>query len=199
MKLKKGLVILFISLICSYLYLDNKTYYYGFGYGIISTKIPNRFEIFRADSFNENIGFYLIERDLNLYIIFDNKMIHIKNQNEGIVPKKFIGYWYNNKVLLVKIIDNKGVIRYLEIYEELTNRLSPHIIIEELKNISYDNQINVIYSGSYTNLHYINLNFDNDFFVKLKLYKFLNLVAIIVGIIYFGYYLIIENRQKNIN
>jgi hypothetical protein len=97
----KNIIILSVTLLALYLYLDCKTYYYGLGGGgFLSSKLPPRFEIFFGGSDFGNQGMILMEKDMNLLIIRkSNSISTVDNPKNKIIVNKFTGYWFDDKTI----------------------------------------------------------------------------------------------------
>ncbi|GIZ09484.1 hypothetical protein FUMI01_22110 [Flavobacterium sp. UMI-01] len=153
--------------------MDSKSYYYGFGYGILSSKVPERFTMHFGGSDLGNIGVIIEENFMNLMIFFKGRSVEITDKKEKVFIKDFDGYWFNNKLIIVKFKDNDNKQRFLKIYEEVTNDLHPKINIEEMKYAPLD----------HNDLKYIDLNLDLNYLKRYRLFK--NLLGFILIIVTF--------------
>ncbi|MBD0726710.1 hypothetical protein B6A10_16180 [Flavobacterium sp. L1I52] len=154
--------------------MDSKSYYYGFGYGILSSKVPERFTMYFGGSDLGNRGVIIKENFLNLNMFYKgSKFVEITDKKEKVFIKDFDGYWFNNKLIIVKFKDNDNKQRFLKIYEEVSNDLHPKINIEEMKYAPLDDY----------DLKYIDLNLDLSYLKRYRLFK--NLLGFILIIVTF--------------
>jgi hypothetical protein len=174
MKISKT-IFLFTIVFILFLYLDNKAYYYGFGNGFVSSKIPKRFEIFFGGSDFGNQGMILIENDMKLLIINRNDSIFMHdNPKNKIIVNKFAGYWFDDKNIIAKIKDKNNNNRYIQVYEEITNTPYPKFIIKEIKYLP----------NKLDNLKYVDLDKSLSYFKKLKLLKNIFFILFIISLFY---------------
>lgn len=158
---------IFVLLLSAFLYLDNKTYYYGFGKGLISYKLPNYLKPYYSGSDLGNTGFALTENDETAIDVLNNIFpIYLEN-NKKIKIKKFLGYGFSEDVIVVKIVDSTNK----EIYIRILNNNKSDYIFDELKSIP-------------KNLRYINLDKDLNYFKKIKLIKNFVLISLILSFIF---------------
>jgi hypothetical protein len=181
--MKKTIFLSFILLV-TFLAIDSQTYYYGFGKGFLSDKIPNRFSILFAGSDLGDQGMILKENDMKLHIIRANGYISMNKGDSKINIKKFIGYWFTSKTIVANVKDEKNNNRYINIYEEETNSLYPNFILKELK-----------YKPSeFSNIKYIDLDKNLQYFKILKLVKNLIFGLWIISILY-GFKLFYKKKR----
>ncbi|MFV5701601.1 hypothetical protein ACM55F_06980 [Flavobacterium sp. XS2P12] len=178
--------IIWLSILSVFLYLDSKAYYYGFGQGFLSAKIPSRFSVLFAGSDLGNQGMVLKEKDLNLWIINCNDSIFMSDTEKKIMIKKFVGYWFNNKTIVAKVKDNNNKNRYIEIYEEVTNALYSNFICKEMRYPP----------DEYDDLKYIDLDKSLVYFKRFKLIKNLTIVLFVFMSLY-GLRLFYLRRKKS--
>lgn len=170
---KHRTLIIYLSLVSLFLYMDSKSYYYGFGYGILSSKVPDRFTMHFGGSDLGNRGVTIKENFLNLNMFNKGDLTEITDNKERLFIKDFNGYWFNNKLIIVKFKDNDNKQRFLKIYEEVTNDLNPKINIEEMKYAPLDDN----------DLKYIDLNLDLNYLKRYRLFK--NLLGFFLIIVTF--------------
>ncbi|WP_291098457.1 MULTISPECIES: hypothetical protein [unclassified Flavobacterium] len=170
----KKIIILSFTLLVLFFYLDSKTYYYGFGNGFFSSKIPHRFEIYFAGSDFGNQGMILEENDMSLLIIHKNGSIFMDDTKKKIIIDKFLGYWFNDKIIIAKVKDKNNNNRYIQVYEEVTNNLYPKFICKE---ISYSH-------NEFGGLKYIDLDKSLNYFKKLKLIKNISFILCVLSLVY---------------
>lgn len=174
MKMKNAIILL-LTLLVLFIYLDSKTYYYGFGSGFFSSKIPHRFEIFFGGSDFGNQGMILMENDMNLLIISKSGSIFMNDDTKKkIIVNKFTGYWFNDKIIVAKVKDKNNNNRYIQVYEEVTNKLYPKFICKE---ISYSH-------NEFERLKYIDLDKSLSYFKRLKLLKNTAFISCVVFLLY---------------
>ena len=168
------IVLVFVIVLTLFLYLDNEAYYYGFGKGYVSSKIPSRFEILFAGSDLGNQGMILKENDLNLHIIRKNDSLFKDEVGKKIIINQFVGYWFDDKVIVAKLKDRRNNNRYIEVYEEVTNNPYPKFICKET-NYALD---------KLDRLKYVDLDRSLNYFKKLKLFKNISLILSFLFLIY---------------
>lgn len=168
------IILVFIILLTLFLYLDNKAYYYGFGNGYVSSKIPSRFKILFADSDLGNQGMILKENDMNLHIIRKNDSLFNYEVGKKIIINQFVGYWFDDKVIVAKLKDKSNNYRYIEVHEEDTTNLYPKFVCKEI-NYALD---------KVDRLKYVDLDKSLSFFKILKLFKNLSIILIFLFAIY---------------
>ena len=168
------IILVFIIVLTLFLYLDNKAYYYGFGNGFISSKIPSRFEIFFGGSDFGNQGMMLMENDMNLLLIRKNDSLFKDEFGKKIIINQFVGYWFDDKIIVAKIKDESNNNRYIEVYEEVTNNPYPKFICKETNYTIHK-------------LHefkYVDLDRSLSYFKKLKLFKNISLILSVLSLMY---------------
>lgn len=170
-KLITALLLIFLSL---FLYLDNKSYYYGFGKGYISSKLPYYIRPHYRGSDLGNTGFSFVEKDVNLDILDNLHPTYVSNNNK-IIIKKILGYGFDKEIVIVKIEDSFKQKRYVKIYYEKNVKFS----FDELKFMKGD-------------LKYINLDKSLYYFNNVKMIK--NIVFLVLCILFF--YLVILGISK---
>ena len=168
------IILVCVIVLALFLYLDNKAYYYGFGKGYVSSKIPSRFEILFAGSDLGNQGMILKENDLNLHIIRKNDSLFKDEVGKKIIIKQFVGYWFDDKVIVVKLKDKSNNDRYIEVYEEVTNNPYPKFICKETNYAT----------NKLERLKYVDLDKSLSYFKRLKLSKNISLILSALSLIY---------------
>lgn len=173
----KNIIILSVTLLALYLYLDCKTYYYGLGgCGFLSSKLPPRFEIYFGGSDFGNQGMILMEKDMNLLIIRKSDSIStLDNSKNKIIVNKFTGYWFDDKTIVAKIKDKSNINRYIQVYEEVTNNLYPKFICKEINYAP----------NKLERLKYVDLDKSLNYFKRIKLFKNISLILSALFLIYF--------------
>jgi hypothetical protein len=174
MKVSKIIIVFVIIILSLFFYLDNKAYYYGFGNGFTSSKLPRRFEIFFGGSDFGNQGMMLMENDMNLLIIRKNDSLFEDESVKKIIINQFVGYWFNDKVIVAKIKDKSNNNKYIEVYEEVTNKPYPKFICKE---INYT-------PNKLDELKYVDLDKSLSYFKSLKIFKNISLILSALSIIY---------------
>lgn len=174
MKRIKVTITLCLALLCVFLVLDRKSYYYGFGNGLISSKIPDRFEVVFAGSDLGNQGVIIEENQMGLWIINRNDSIFVNNDKDKIFIQDIKGYWYNNNVIIASVLDSESKKRYIEIYEESSNELYPNFICNEMK----------FPPDEFSDVDYIDLEKSLDYFKRLKLIKNLSFLLWVISVLY---------------
>ena len=168
------IILVFIIVLTLFLYLDNKAYYYGFGNGFISSKLPHRFKILFAGSDLGNQGIILKENDMNLHIIRKNDSLFKDEVGKKIIINQFVGYWFDDKIIVAKIKDESNNNRYIQVYEEVTNNPYPKFICKETNYTIHK-------------LHefkYVDLDRSLSYFKKLKLFKNISLILSVLSLMY---------------
>lgn len=174
MKISK-IIFVFIITIILFLYIDNKAYYYGFSKGYISSKIPSRFEILFAGSDLGNQGIILKENNMNLHIIRKNDSLFKDEVGKKIIINQFVGYWFDDRIIVAKIKDKSNINRYIQVYEEVTNNPYPKFFCKE---INYDH-------NKLERLKYVDLDKSLSYFKNLKLFKSISLLLSVLSLVYY--------------
>jgi hypothetical protein len=171
----RKIILVFVIVLALFLYLDNKAYYYGLGgSGFLSSKLPPRFEILFAGSDLGNQGMILKENDMNLHIIRKNDSLFKDEVGKKTIINKFVGYWFDDKIIVAKIKDKSNNNRYIEVYEEVTNNLYPKFICKEINYAP----------NKLERLKYIDLDKSLSYFKKLKLFKNISFFLSALSLIY---------------
>lgn len=175
-------IICAVLLLCGYLYLDFKTYYYGLSRGLFNKKLPNNLEILFAGSDLGNQGMILKESDMNLHIVRPNDSIYIQSEDKSIFIKKFTGYWVTDKNITVNIKDQKNENRYFEISVELVNNLYPNYIFKVFKILPNEST-------------YVDLDKSLIYFKGIKLIKNLCFILFVFMTVYLFWNIFIEQKK----
>jgi hypothetical protein len=111
----KRLYILAFSFLLVFLISDSRAYYYGYGWGIFSRKIPEsaHVKILFAGSDLGNQGMIIQEDNIGgIYLIHASKdfptivhYLHNPHKNKAIFVKKVLGYYFDKNTFIVKIIE----------------------------------------------------------------------------------------------
>lgn len=158
-----------LILIISYLGFDFQLYYYGLGKGLIASKIPKEYVILFAGSDLGNQGVILKENSIGgIYLVVKNENIYLK-KDKKIFIKSFTGYYFNNKNIIVEIIDDTNTKKYLEINTEKKSEYIGYFFNEINRKTIKKN-----------NYKFIDLNHPLIYF---KLYKLIKNITLVTGII----------------
>ena len=116
-------IVLLVLLV--FLILDHQSYYYGFGWGIVSKKITKsaHVKILFAGSDLGNQGIIIMEDDIGSgHLIHSSEQMPIivsshlnRNCMEGIFVKKVLGYYFNKEQFIVKILSSNNSVENIEI------------------------------------------------------------------------------------
>jgi len=179
MKKIKIVIIIYFLLSVSYFYLDCKSYYYGFGKGYISYKLPDYIRPHFRDTDLGNTGFVFVEKDINLNVI-DN-MYPVDTSNGSLINiKTFLGYGFNKKIIIVKVIDSNDSLRYISV-NQTNSGYRFYELLSMQKGLKY---INLDHSISYFNKFKVTKNvllfvlLIYTFILFLKLLKIVNIYTL---------------------
>lgn len=169
--MKRSQYLLLFSLI-AFLILDCKSYYYGFGEGFVSKKIPNHFSVnllFGGSDLGYQ-GMSLLENDIGrMYIIVKNKNITTVEGVEMTVGK-FLGYYFNKEIFIAKILDENNKIVNVEVIPKKSS-LDATYIYHDLSIVSGFNE---------KDLKYVNLDKSIMYFQYFRLLKNISFIALII-------------------
>lgn len=169
MKRIKVIILFVLLLFITYLYLDNKSYYYGFGKGFLSSKLPNYIRPYYRGTDTGNTGFAFVERDIELDIIDNLHPVYLSNNNK-IMIKKFLGYNFDQKTVTIKVRDISNKTRYIEIQEN-SDKNNEDFVFKEL-------------SFTKSDIKYIDLDYNLSYFKRIKLIKNISLILSVLSLIY---------------
>lgn len=169
MKKKQYLLLFFLI---AFLILDCKSYYYGFGEGFMSKRIPNHFSVnllFGGSDLGYQ-GMSLMEKDIGrMYIIVKNNTITTIDGVEVTVDK-FLGYYFNNKIFIAQILDINNKIINVQVI--------PKRSLKDNTYIYHD--LNVISTFNEKDLKHINLDKSIMYFQYFRLLKNISFIILVI-------------------
>lgn len=173
----KMTLLLSISVLITFFILDTKAYYYGLGKGYFSKKIPYYVRPYYFDGglIDE---FVFLEENSTINVIRKDKEISITPKRD-IHIGKLLGYWFDEKTIVLNILDQEGDIHLIEFFQEFTNSLyqDPYIF----NKISYQPTV------FYDDFKYIDLDKSRVFFRFLKLSRFFSLVLFVLFLLFLAW------------
>ncbi|MBY0487315.1 MAG: hypothetical protein K2P85_09045, partial [Flavobacteriaceae bacterium] len=119
-------------------------------------------------------GMIIKEKDMNLHIIRKNDSLFKHEVGKKIIINQFMGYWFDDKVIIANIKDKSNNNRYIEIYEEVTNNPYPKFICKETNYAL----------NKLEGFKYVDLNRSLSYFKKLKLFKNISLILSALSLMY---------------
>ena len=163
----KKILFLFISLIVLYLMMDYQAYYYGFGNGWLSKKIPSGYHILFAGSDLGDQGIIIEENNMNGYLVRKDEVIEIENSPK-ILIKKITDYFFTSHDIIVGLNDSEGNNKKIKIgIRPVNKKWKEEHYFEEVFKIN-------------KNYKHINLNKSLLYFKYFKLLKNLVLIFLII-------------------
>jgi hypothetical protein len=141
-----------------FLIFDCQSYYYGYGWGILSKKIPKsaHVKILFAGSDLGNQGMIIKEDDIGgVYLIHSSEkmpmIIEGSSNSSGIkriYVKKVLGYYFDQELFIVKILSSNNNVKNINIIAQQYSDYYAHTLFEckqvnekELKYINLDKSI----------------------------------------------------------
>lgn len=169
-------------LVLIYFWTDYHSYYYGLANGFFSPKIPKEYAILFSGSDLGNGGIILKENDIGgSHLVFDNARIYTKKEEVEI--KKFKGYYFNKKNIIVEIVEKDNDIKYFLIDSKVEKGEKFCCFFYELSN----NMISRDYK-------YINIEYSLKYFRFIKIFRFI--IFFIIVLIFLKYFVVILRRFK---
>ena len=174
----KKIVVFVILFFVIFLVLDYQSYYYGFGKGFLSEKIPKsaNVKILFADS---DLGYQgmVVKEDAigGVYLIHTSKQFPIitypyNHNSDTIYVFKVLGYYFNYNTFIVKILSYDNEIENIKITAKKYHK----------NPIYYAHFMEKIYQLDKEHLKYIDLDKSISYFQHFKLVKYLCLGVFIV-------------------
>jgi hypothetical protein len=115
----KKIIVCLLLLVLTFLYIDNKAYYYGQGFGLITSKIPPMYSVLYAGSDLGYQGIIIKENDMGGHLVrpFDSIFVQLSSGKEDkVIVKKIIGYGFKDNSFLIKVQDVNNKLITAEIH-----------------------------------------------------------------------------------
>jgi hypothetical protein len=160
--------ILVIILATAYLIFDAQLYYYGIGFGFTSKKVPIGFRVLFGGTDLCNEGIIIEESQLGgAQLIKEMGSFNINN-NESIFITKLLGYYFDEKCIIAKIMTTKDEIKFIKfickedpIFQDVVGKVIPQMENEN-------------------KYKYVNTNHTVEWFKRLQLFKHITTLCFLI-------------------
>ena len=161
----KKVTVFFLILLIAFLYIDNKAYYYGQGFGVVASKLPPMYSILYARRYLDSSVFIVKEHDMGTHLVRPSDSIFVQlslGKEDKVIVKKIVGYGFKYKSFFVQVRDINNKLVVAEVYGyDFVKR----------KNIPLDYK-------------YIDLDKSEDYFKRFFLVRKIIMMLLILNFIY---------------